>query len=432
MPRLVPDLRPPWRALIAIGVASFAVCALLDLTYFAARTQLISGDEQRLLASAQHLLETGEFRVGADKAWEMPGTAAFFAALLWLFPSHSLLAIRLVQGLFVALQSVCVGALAQLLFRNAPVTIVAALMAGFYPYFVFTQGAALSETLFTLLLVAGFLCLFGWRVTGARSNGRLLTTSLIFVLATMTKATLTVMGPLLIIVAAIGERSARSLLAVALVATLSYAVLMAPWWTRNYLALGAFVPFTTSASQALYVGNNRDNPTAYPDWAMIRSVPEFGIPDELARFRAFRDKALQYILEDPAAFLSRAWIKFRRFWSIAPNAKDFQGAIYLIVGAATFGFVLLFSLICAVSQYRRFLDFLPIYLTVGYFTALYTVTAASIRYRLPIEPLLIVLAARPATTLLAKIVKTSNARLSPAVQWHSGSVPELMQQPNST
>ena len=42
------NVRFPWRALIIIAVASFAACAIVDLTYFAGHA-VISLDEERLL-----------------------------------------------------------------------------------------------------------------------------------------------------------------------------------------------------------------------------------------------------------------------------------------------------------------------------------------------------------------------------------------------
>jgi hypothetical protein len=395
----------PWRALLVIGIASFAVCALVDLTYFAARTDLISNDEGRLLQSAQNLLATGTFRIGADKAFEMPGTAAFFAAIMWMFPAHPVAAIRLVQAFLVGLQSVFVGALAHTLFRVAGVTILAALIAGFYPYFVFTQGMALTETLFTVLLIAGFLSLYRWRSAGARTGGGLVGSTALFVAAAMVKATITFMAPVLVTVAAIGVRKASSLVAVAAVATLAFALLMTPWWIRNYRELGAFVPFTTTSSIALFSGNNPQNPDADALWPVwdARTVPEIANADELARSRTFRDLAIQYIVADPAGFVKRAALKFARFWSLTPRAEAFQNPLYLIIGAASFSPVLLLALVCGISQRHRFVELLPIYLTIAYFTAIYTVTVASIRYRLPIEPLLIVLAARPGFTLLSRL-----------------------------
>jgi hypothetical protein len=44
-----------------------------------------------------------------------------------------------------------------------------------------------------------------------------------------------------------------------------------------------------------------------------------------------------------------------------------------------------------------------IYLVVGYFTLVHIVTIASLRYRLPLEPLLIILAAEPLAALIALV-----------------------------
>jgi hypothetical protein len=410
------NLRFPWRALIIIAVASFAACAVVDLTYFAHQTGIISLDEERLVGSAKTLIATGSFRVEGDIAFEMPGTAVFFAAVLWLFPAHPLAAVRLAQALLVALQSVMVGGLAFVLFRIAGVAILAALIAGFYPYFIFTQGMALSETLFDALLVAGFLSLYVWRTAGARINGGLIRTVAVFFAATMVKATLTIMSPMLVMVGAIGVRKPSSIMAVGAIAFTLFCLLMAPWWIRNYRELGTFVPFATQSSLAFFNGNTPLNPDAdalFPA-ADPKFVPEAGIKDEVLRSRVFRQMALHKIVSDPAGFIRRAVLKFGRFWSIVPRAKLYQNPVYLIVGAGTFAPVLLFAIICAVMERQRFLDLLPIYLTIAYFTACYTVTVASIRYRLPIEPLLIVLAARPGMTVLSRITDFIRRPSNPA------------------
>jgi hypothetical protein len=404
----------PWLALAVIALASFAVCALVDLTYFAPRTELISEDERRFLDSAQQLLATGTFRVGTVKAFEMPGTAAFFAGLSWMFPAHALLAIRLAQGALVALQSVFVGTLSFQLFQSAAVAILAALMAGFYPYFIFTQGLALSETLFMAFMIAGFLSLYRWRAAGARIGSGLFVTMALFVAATIVKATLSALAPVLVTVAAIGVRNTRSIFAIAAVATLSFVILMAPWWTRNYLELGTFVPFTTTSSLALYAGNTPKNPDADALWD-YKNIPEMNNPDELARSRILRNAALQNIADDPAGFVKRATLKFVRFWSLIPRAQAFQNPLYLIIGGLTFAPILLLAVICAFWQYRRFVEFLPIYLVITYFTAVYTITVASIRYRLPIEPLLIVLASYPGMAILTKLTGLRRPLLQPAI-----------------
>jgi len=390
-----------WRSnLIAIAAASFAVCVAIDLFYFGNST--MSADEDRFLRSASQLLAQGQFRVGNDVAWEMPGTAIFFAAVTSLLPMSALTAIRIANAALVSLQSILLGLLAARVFQDRLAGLFAAAIGGFYPYILFTQGMALSETPFIFLLIASFLALYVWRDRGAFVDWTMALAVAVLTAATFTKATLTILPPILVAAAAIGKRRWSDGLRVFIAAAALYTVLMSPWWVRNYSLLGEFVPFTTSASQNLYIGNSPNNPqvgTYFPylpqNWAVDQGVSLDTIPGELDRSKALRDRALAYIERDPADFFRRAIIKLRVFWNIMPNAPGFQKPLYKVMGAASFGPVLALAIICLIQRRRQFFDLLPFYITIGYFTVLYTVTIPSIRYRLPIEPLLIVLSAGP-------------------------------------
>ena len=118
----------------------------LDLWMFPAGTSL--PDEKRFLATAAALAASGEFREGSMRAWEMPGTEIFFALFFKLFPGKAaaLMAIRMAQGILVALQSILIGSLAMRLFRDKTAALIATLIAAFYPFYLFYQGMALSET----------------------------------------------------------------------------------------------------------------------------------------------------------------------------------------------------------------------------------------------------------------------------------------------
>jgi 4-amino-4-deoxy-L-arabinose transferase-like glycosyltransferase len=263
------------------------------------------------------------------------------------------------------------------------------------------------------LLMAGLLATYAWRDEGADVNWKMGGAIAILTAATMTKAVFTVLPPVLIAVAAVGKQPFSKTVRILGCSVLVYAVLMAPWWVRNYYVFGEFVPFTTSSSRNLYMGNSPNNPdvaTYGPylpeDWATVDGVDLDRIPGELERYRALRSHAVANILEAPGDFFRRALIKLSIFWSIAPNAPAFQNPLYRFVGAITFGPILILAIVCAVCQRRQFLLLLPFYLTIGYFTAVYTVTIASIRYRLPIEPLLIILGAGQLTVIVRRIATT--------------------------
>lgn len=385
--------------------ACFLVCVAIDLYYFPATT--VFPDEQRFLGSAARLAASGEFWVGADRAWEMPGTALFYAPAVWAFGTQgAIIAIRIAQAVLLVIQCALIASIARRLFNKPGTAFVAACIAAFYPFFWFYQGLLLSETLFNTLLLGGVAALYWWRDRGLRFDVAFVLTCLLFAAATLTKATLTLLPPLLIAVSAWAAGAAwRRTIAVLVAASCLYAAFMSPWWIRNATVLHAFVPFTTSSAMNLYLGNNRNNPNVGIDWAqdaepgVVAAIN--ALPDELARQRAYAKAARDYIEENPVTFVRAAALKFLRFWNVVPNANEYRSRFYAIISIASFGSVLLLALIGALLQWRRWRILAPIYLFIGYFTFIHVVTIASLRYRFPIEPLLIVLAAEPLAALIA-------------------------------
>ena len=405
-------MKPRTIYLVCVALGCLVAGLSIDFLYFPHST--VFPDEQRFLASAIRLAQTGEFWVGADRAWDMPGTAMFFAVGAHVFgPEAAVPAIRVAQSLLVVLQSALIGLTARRLSGDRRIAMVAATLAAFYPFFLFYQGLLLSETLFNTFLIAGVASLYWWRERGLRLDIAMLATCACFAAAAMTKATLTVLPPLLLATAALQHpRGARQALRILVVASLAYALLLSPWWIRNHLVFGSFVPFATGSGANLYLGNNPANPHAGISW-QTDVEPEVvarvnAIADERARQREYVDLAVDYIVRDPAAFLDRLGKKFIRFWNPVPNADAFNRGIYAVISAATFGPVLVFAIV-GTARWRRRLGLLaPIYLLIGYFTIVHIVTIASLRYRLPLEPLLILLAAGPITQaigLLSTVVR---------------------------
>ena len=398
-PDIVETKQARW-AIIAAAIASFAACTLLDLFYFPATTTF--PDEARFIESAERLIATGEFSSVGFRAWEMPGTALFYAAILSVFPGEAgIYAIRIVQASLVALQVTLVASIARRLYGERA-AVIAAFIAGLYPFFLFYQGTLLSETLFTALLVASFASLFWWRDRGARIDAALVSTVLLFAAAGMTKPTLTILPPLLLASAAWGRGIGR-IAQIGMVAGLLYCALMAPWWARNYAVLGTFIPFTTSAGENFYLGNSANNPEAGIDWTVEKGrEPATSISanrNEVERMRAFTAAAVTHILNDPAGFLVRAGKKFARFWNIIPNATEYRSPLFIAVAFLSFAPILLLAIIGVSATPSP--SSAPVLLLVLYFTALHMITIASLRYRLPIEPFLIVLASNPLASMVS-------------------------------
>jgi hypothetical protein len=84
-------------------------------------------------------------------------------------------------------------------------------------------------------------------------------------------------------------------------------VLMVPWWIRNAMIFGQFVPLTTSAGLALWVG-------ADPGGGMVWKAPlaEWAKAGEVEAARLAAVEAWRTIAADPAGYITRCLAKFPR------------------------------------------------------------------------------------------------------------------------
>ena len=102
------------------------------------------------------------------------------------------------------------------------------------------------------------------------------------------------------------------------------------------------------------------------------------------------------------AIIELAIAKFMRFWRPWPYAQDYAAPLYVILSLASFAPVLGLAIVyLAVWGWRERAVIAPVILLAGCLTAVHMVLAASMRYRLPLEPFLIILAA----TAVARLIR---------------------------
>lgn len=336
-----------------------AACLWLDLFYFTQLHTLLP-DEHRFLAEA-----AGEFH----GAWEMPGTALFYMSFVFVFGKLAPFFIRLTQAALCVYQVKLIHDLALTIYGKDAAK-VAAWISAVYPFFLFYQGLLLSECMFTVLLVWAVLLFY-------RNKSNIWLFSL-----------LTYIKPTLLMFPVFAAPNLKSII----IRLSVFALIMSPWVLRNQIVLGSPVLFTTGSADNLYIGNNPKSTGGidyYKD-ADINIINQFNSLPELQRQKAYSDAAWNYIRNNPIAFAHRAWIKFLRFWNVIPNASEY-GGIYKWISGLTFGPILLLALWSTI-KHRNWKTMLPIYCLIGYMTALHCIVIASLRYRFPIEPFLIIMA----------------------------------------
>lgn len=174
-----------------------------------------------------------------------------------------------------------------------------------------------------------------------------------------------------------------------------------PWTARNYILFHKFVPLRSNLPLELYIGNNENYDDRHPVWPPViskeREILRFFRMGETAFMEEERRKATQFILNHPKMEVKLTGKRFVAFWAgIANPVQTFVATDSLLIRVvlvcdvvaaigAFFGIVVLFQ--------RRGEYAFPLAAYPMVFPCLYYVTHTSLRYRYPVDPVVLLLAA---------------------------------------
>jgi hypothetical protein len=166
----------------------------------------------------------------------------------------------------------------------------------------------------------------------------------------------------------------------------------APWPIRNARVLHAFIPMRSTLGFELWVGN-RAGATGFLEESQfpIFNHVEFDryiAQGEVAYMRNKSSLAKVYIRSHPVVFLRLSAVRLLRFWT-GTGSKDgsLAYAIHAVL-TTSLGLISLWRLV----RERRFSVALLFLLPMIFFPLPYYITHAEFRYRLVIDPLLVILA----------------------------------------
>jgi hypothetical protein len=187
--------------------------------------------------------------------------------------------------------------------------------------------------------------------------------------------------------AATGRRAA----AAAIVVLVVVAGLL-PWAARNRSVIGQWRWLTTRGGISLYDGL-QPGATGASDLAHTKTMPEVQGLGEVQWDRYFRDQAWNAARQDPSRVLILAWRKLLRTWNPTPNVQEYRHGLAAVVSGAWMILVLGLAVIGLGARRRAVGAWLVLLLPVVLVTLLHTVFVGSVRYRVPVMPLVMVLAA---------------------------------------
>ncbi len=306
-------------------------------------------------------------------AFRTPGYPAFIAIC-----GANLAVIRIVQCLLDASVVWAVYLLARN-WLSPNLSLAAALLAAINPLLIYFSSLILSETLFTTMLVWSVLLLT--RKTSAAFAGLA-----IVALAILVRPSAIAL-PVLFGLAMNRERAIQLAIAGAGLTV----VALFPWALRNHLRLSTWIWTSTNSGITRYDGFN-PNASGGSDQSFLPDMPELLGMGEVERSDYLSQLADEYIRAHPGESVLLGFEKIARLWSPYPLSAQFSRPIYIAILMIYSLPVMILAVICLVRRSLPGRAVLLLVVPAVYLTIIHAASVSSLRYRLPVEPLLAVLA----------------------------------------
>ena len=177
-------------------------------------------------------------------------------------------------------------------------------------------------------------------------------------------------------------------------------LLFSPWVYRNYQQFGEFVLVSANGGVNLWMGNNASSNGGYTE------LPIIDVKNEVARDHYFKREAIQFIKDNPQAYLKlavlRAVITYKAetigiVWNgyIEKNVEKTKLLVIKLMSSVYWWLMLALGIvgIYKILKDRKLNLFHPTLVVPAFFFVFPILTVAQDRYHLPINPFLAMFAA---------------------------------------
>lgn len=335
-------------------------------------------------------------------AWMAPAYPAVIALafkLFGIYTESAAFSLVLFQSLLSAATCAVLFLLGKRLF-NAQVALLSASILALYPASIhFAVQKIWSTTLFGLLLPVLVLLLCQVMKKPNPTRGAFL--GLAMGVTALVNPIVLAVVPLIFLWLLVDHGGKRLAMAKSFAVMVAISgLVIAPWIVRNHVTFGQFVFIKSNFGHELYLGNNtyatgraEDTHRGRENVERIFSPADLEIienANEATRNRVYTRQALDFIQKNPLDFLELSVIRTARYWTVPTKlrgSRNVAGFIFYL------GLVLFAAVGFLITEKRRKL--LPLMLFVFAIPLPYYFTVvAHYRYRFPIEPLLMILAAK--------------------------------------
>jgi 4-amino-4-deoxy-L-arabinose transferase-like glycosyltransferase len=306
------------------------------------------------------------FTKGMESDVYMP----LYPALLHLFGGNGIIALQ------ILLSTASIYLAYRIAHHLWSTGLVAAILMAVHPMLIYYATFRLTETVFIFLLLLGLLSLY---------RDQIIVAAIAFTLADLTRPALDLVFPLIIIAAS--KPSLRQIARRLSIFLVVYCTLMSAWWVHNYQKYHQFVRLDLGGGIVMFLENNEVFERVGFDWEKLsQSWAPFNTLDPVERDAALKSAAISYIKDNPIKWLRGTTDRFVRFFT--PDDLNFsiwQKRISLFVMV-----IALAGALMSLAFVSR--SVVPLWIPIVFLTVFHLSFLASPRYRLPLDPLLIILA----------------------------------------
>jgi 4-amino-4-deoxy-L-arabinose transferase-like glycosyltransferase len=396
-----------WTALLVIAIAGLAV----RITFIATEAR---GDERYLydafyyrqgavaLAEGKGFVEPGRALMGqhaGPAADHPPLTIVALAPAAFLFGADDV-PMRVTFALIGSATLVLIGVLGRVV-AGPRVGVLAAGIAACYPLLWVNDGLIMSETLTVTFTVATLLAVYALlrdpRARWAVALGAL------GALAALTRSELIVLTPLLVACYLVGARvvEARARWKTAAIAALAMIVVLAPWVTYN-LARFREPTFVSTNFDLNFLGGSCDRAFYGKDTGLLGfCIPKRPPPGDQSEVGVeYRKRAVRYTKAHlgryPVVVLARMgrdWSLFRPWDMVKLNQSEGRPTWVTALGLFCYFPLLVLAIVGYFLRRRARLVSWPLLVPAFIVTVGAFVSWGQVRYRVPAEPSIVLLAA---------------------------------------
>lgn len=268
-------------------------------------------------------------------------------------------------------------------------------VCAFFPTILGPAFFALTELFFTFFFLLGNYLLIAIIFNYSKKYRLILFCGIVFGIAALFRS-VGILYPFFVLplVLFFARSGWKSFVKYAAVVFAGFLIVVSPWIIRNYLAFDMFIPGSADGGKCMYVGTREDWNAEFPDDYNFYEnlVDDYAEKSQPQNDKALFNMAVERIKENPVKWLGLMRYKAWNFWLEVPGAKKQikeRGIVYLI---KCINWVMLLCFIYGVFSLWKKPEIRVLLIPVIYMFAVHMVLFAMPRFRIPVDPYLILIA----------------------------------------